>query len=186
MGKIKVVFIDRDGTINVEKDHLFRVEDFELIPHSLEALKMFTERGVRIYIVTNQGGIAKGLYTEAQFHSLTDHMLDAFKAEGVAIERVLYCPHHVEGTIPEYAVDCLCRKPNTKLIEEIIDQEQILPGEAVLIGDKNSDIDAGNKVGMETYLVLTGYGMEHRSETKASFVTDDLFSAARDIFERNH
>jgi D-glycero-D-manno-heptose 1,7-bisphosphate phosphatase len=186
MGIIKAVFVDRDGTINVEKDHLFRVEDFELIPRSLEALKMLSEKGIRIYIVTNQGGIAKGLYTEEQFCSLTTHMLDAFGAAGVAIEKVLYCPHHAEGTIPEYTLDCLCRKPNTKLIEEVMDQERILPGEAILIGDKNSDIDAGNKVGMETYLVLTGYGTEHRRDTKASFVSDDLFHAASDILERYH
>lgn len=106
MSKIKAVFVDRDGTINIDKNYVYRIEDFELIPGSIEALKVLTQYGIKIYIITNQAGIAKGLYTEKQYHILTEYTLNVFKKEGIKIEKVLYCPHHPEGIVPEYTRNC--------------------------------------------------------------------------------
>jgi len=177
MDKVKAVFVDRDGTINQEKEYVSRIEDFELIPGSLEALKLLTEHGVKIYIVTNQAGIAKGYFTEEQFHRLTEYMIRIFESEGIKIENILYCPHHPDGVIPEYTGDCLCRKPNNKLIQDVVEENHLKVDEVVLIGDKNTDIEAGNRLRMKTYLVETGYGAEEKKRTNATFVKKDLLGA---------
>lgn len=185
MSKIKAVFIDRDGTINVEKNYVYKIEDFELIPGSLEALRLLTRNGIKIYIITNQAGIAKGYYTEEQFYDFTEYMLTNFDKEEIKIEKVLFCPHHPAGVVPKYTATCSCRKPNTKLIEDVIKQENFRLRELALIGDKNSDIDAGYKLGIETYLVLTGYGNEHKAHTKATYVRQNLLSAVRHILQNS-
>ena len=177
MNRIKAAFIDRDGTINEEKEYVNRIEDFELIPGSLEALRLLTQQGIKIYIITNQAGIAKGYFSEGQFHHLTEHMINRFENEGVKIEKVLYCPHHPDGVIPEYSKACLCRKPNNKLIQDIMDENSFKADEVVLIGDKNSDIEAGRRLGIKTYLVETGYGFEEKGTTQATFIRRDLKEA---------
>ncbi|MCX5815273.1 MAG: HAD family hydrolase [Proteobacteria bacterium] len=181
MAKIKAVFIDRDGTINVDKSYVYKIEDFELLPGSLEALKLLTRHKIKIYIVTNQAGIAKGLYTEKQYHVLTEYMLNFFKKGGIKIEKVLYCPHHPEGIVPEYTRNCNCRKPNTKLFEDVIQQNEYHKSELILIGDKNSDIEAGNRLDIITYLVQTGYGREHQTDMKATYIEKDLLSVVKHI-----
>lgn len=181
----KAVFIDRDGTINVEKKYVHRIEDFEFIPGALEALKLLTVYNIKIYILTNQAGIAKGYFTEEQFHDLTNYMINACAIEGVKIEDVLYCPHHPDGTVPAYTKHCLCRKPSTLLIENTISNYSYTIGELALIGDKKSDIDAGARLGVDTYLVLTGYGREHRALVNANFVVPDLLSAVQHIIQVN-
>jgi D-glycero-D-manno-heptose 1,7-bisphosphate phosphatase len=177
MDRIKAVFVDRDGTINQEKEYVSRIEDFELIPGSLEALKLLTQHKIRIYIITNQAGIAKGYFTMDEFHHLTEHMINHFESEEIKIEEVLYCPHHPDGIVPEYTKDCLCRKPNNKLIQDIIEENGFKIDEVVLIGDKNSDIEAGKSLGIRTYLVETGYGAEEKYKTNATFVRKNLKDA---------
>jgi len=181
MYKIKAVFIDRDGTINQEKEYVNRIEDFELIPGSLEALKLLTQHGVKIYIITNQAGIAKGFFTIEQFHRLTEHMIHLFKNEGIEIEKVLYCPHHPDGIVPEYAIECSCRKPNAKLLEDVIAENDYQTDEMVLIGDKNTDIEAGRRLGIRTVLVETGYGTQGKWTTSATFVRRNLKDAVLHI-----
>jgi len=180
----KAVFIDRDGTINVEKGYVHKVADFELIPGAEEALQLLTKAGVKIYIVTNQAGIAKGLFTEADFHRLTDYMLDCFCKKSIKVERVLYCPHHPNGVIPQYAIHCRCRKPNTLLIENTIKDHGYTRDELALIGDKKTDIDAGMSLGIDTYLVLTGYGKEQHMSVTADFVAPNLLNAVQHILQR--
>jgi D-glycero-D-manno-heptose 1,7-bisphosphate phosphatase len=177
MSQIKAVFLDRDGTINQEKQYIKEIEDFYLIPGSLEALKILTQHGIKIYIITNQAGIAKGYFTLEQYHKLSEYMLELFRDQGVKIEQVLYCPHHPDGIVPEYTQDCLCRKPNTKLLENLIEENDFKVEEIVLIGDKNSDIEAGRRLGIKTYLVETGFGFEEKSNTKAMFISSNLRDA---------
>ena len=183
MAKIKAVFIDRDGTINVEKGYVYKIEDFELIPRSAESLKLLTEKGIKIYIITNQAGIAKGYYSEEDFHLVTDYMVSQFGKEGIKVEKVLYCPHHHEGIIPEYSIKCNCRKPDVGLVDTIMKKESFEPSEVALIGDKNSDIETGHKLGIRTYLVLTGYGMEHQEDTKATYIRKNLCEAVKHLLE---
>ncbi len=181
MNRVKAVFLDRDGTINYERNYVHKVEDFELIPGTLDALKLLTDSNVKIYIITNQAGIARGYFTEKQFHDLTRHMLSCFDKNGCKIEEVLYCPHHPDGTIPEYTQKCLCRKPGTKLIEEVMNKEKLNANEIALVGDRDSDIETGHRLGITTYLVLTGYGREHKDDTKADYIKPDMLSAIKHL-----
>ncbi len=181
MGRIKAVFLDRDGTINVDKGYVFKEEDFEIIPGSLKALRLFTEHGIRIFIITNQAGIAKGYYTEEDFHRLTGHMLRLFKSENISIEDVLYCPHHPQGTIARYAKECNCRKPDVGMIMRILERNVFTGEDVIIVGDKDSDIEMGRRAGIATYLVLTGYGKDFQKNTKADYVLPDLYSVAKHI-----
>ncbi len=181
MNRVKAVFLDRDGTINYERNYVHKIEDFELIPGTLEALRLLTDNEIKIYIITNQAGIARGYFTEEQFLDLTRHMLSCFDKNECRIEEVLYCPHHPDGIIPEYTQKCLCRKPGTKLIEEVMNKEKLNINEIVLVGDRDSDIEAGLRLGITTYLVLTGYGREHKDDTKADYIKPDMLSAIKHL-----
>lgn len=178
---IRGLFIDRDGTINVEKGYVHRIQDFEFIPGALDALRIVSEKKIGIYIVTNQAGIAKGIYTETDFNALTKHMLDQMTGHGISIADVLYCPHHPEGTVPAYRKSCTCRKPDIGLLKAVIEKERFALDCLALIGDKNSDIEAGRKLGIRTYLVETGYGIDHRHTTRADYVVKNLQEAVRHL-----
>lgn len=175
------VFVDRDGTINVEKGHVYRVEDFQFIPGALEGLKRLTDAGIRIFIVSNQAGIAKGMYTEADFAVLTRHMLEKMTDYGISVAEVLYCPHHPQATDPAYRMDCDCRKPKAGLLRRVMSREGLSAGGLAMIGDKNSDIEAGQAAGVRTYLVETGYGLRDRRVTSADHVVPDLKSAVNHL-----
>jgi len=181
VANIKAVFVDRDGTLNVEKGYVYKVEDFEPIPGSMEALKALTQHGIKIYIITNQAGIAKGYYTEEDFHTLTDFMTDQFHKKGIKLEKILYCPHHPEGIVPEYSIQCTCRKPGIGLVDGILKQEGFQPSEIALIGDKNSDIELGHTLDIRTYLVLTGYGAEHQTNTRATYIKKNFYEAVEHL-----
>lgn len=176
------IFLDRDGTINVDKGYVYRWSDFEMIPGSLEALQILTKKNIPIYIVTNQAGIAKGIFTPADFRALTEKMLDYFSGEGIRIADVLHCPHHLQGSVKEYAIDCLCRKPGTKLVEDVLVQKKYLAQNSVMIGDKQIDVDLGKKMGMATYLVETGYGLNFKKTTNADFIVANLGAAVDHLF----
>ncbi len=180
---IKAVFIDRDGTINVDKGYVYKPEDFELLPGVIEGLKLLCSRNIKIFVITNQAGIAKGYYSEDNFKVITEFTQTMFKEWGIVIEETLYCPHHPEGIVSEYTRECECRKPGTLLIESVIKKNQYKIDELVLIGDKNSDIDAGYKLGLRTYLVLTGYGSECKENTKATHTVPDLLSAVQHLLD---
>jgi D-glycero-D-manno-heptose 1,7-bisphosphate phosphatase len=179
----RAVFLDRDGTINVEKNYLYKIADFELIPGSLEALKLLSENNVLIYVVTNQAGIARGHYTERDFQIITDHMLEFFEKQCVNIEQVLYCPHHPEASVPEYKKNCNCRKPANGLIKSVVESMKLNVNELALIGDKNTDIEAGLSLGMKCYLVETGYGSTEKATTKATFIKPNLHEAVKHLLK---
>jgi D-glycero-D-manno-heptose 1,7-bisphosphate phosphatase len=181
----RALIVDRDGTINVEKGYVFRPVDFEYLPGALAALRKATERGVYIYVVTNQAGIAKGLYTEEDFAVLTAAMLGEMAQNGIRIAEVLYCPHHPDATVPRYRQNCACRKPGVELIERAMARQGLKAGDVALIGDKNSDIEAGRRLGIATYLVRTGYGREEEGATKADHVVADLQAAIDHALSQN-
>jgi D-glycero-D-manno-heptose 1,7-bisphosphate phosphatase len=178
---INALFVDRDGTINVEKGYVHKITDVEYIPGALAGLKLATERNLKIYIVTNQAGIAKGKYTERDFEHLMQIMIREMGERGIEIADVLYCPHHPEGTVAAYRQVCDCRKPAAGLLTRVIERDGLSAEHLALIGDKNSDIEAGRRLGLRTYLVETGYGLAEKSETRADFVVADLEAAIQHV-----
>ena len=135
----KAVFLDRDGTINADKNYLYRAEDFEFLPGAVEALRMLQSHGFLLIIITNQSGIARGYYTENDFLSLTEWMLERLKESGVNIAKVYYCPHLPDAKIPEYRKICDCRKPETGLFEEAAREFDVDMAKSFAVGDKMRD-----------------------------------------------
>jgi len=152
----RALFLDRDGVINKEKNYLYKIEDFEFIDGVFETCKYFQDKGYLIIIITNQAGIARGKYSEEDFTKLTDWMLREFKKKNLVISKVYYCPHH-----PEFSGECNCRKPKPGMILEAQQEFNIDLNKSILVGDKNSDIEAGINAGIgKNYLISTGHQID--------------------------
>ena len=141
----KAVFLDRDGTINVEREYIYRIEDFDYVEGIIEALLLLKHLGYQLVIITNQSGIARGYYTEEDFRHLNTWMLSDLKKSGIEISNVYYCPHHPEGKIRKYAIKCTCRKPETGLFWQAQEELQIEMNGSYAIGDKMRDLSICNE-----------------------------------------
>lgn len=155
----KAIFLDRDGTINVEKDYIYKCEDLVFEEGSVEALKTFKNLGYILIVVSNQSGIARGYFAEEDLKAFNDNMNEKLKEESVEITEFYCCPHHPDG-LAEYKKVCDCRKPNNKMLEDAIKKYNIDREKSYMIGDKVSDIGAGLKSKLKTVLVKTGYGLK--------------------------
>lgn len=133
------IFLDRDGTINVDKNYLYKIKDFEYIDGVLPALKRLEEYDFQLVIITNQSGIARGYYTEEEYANLNNWMIEDLKSRGIWIAGSYYCPHH-PGGLGKYGVSCICRKPNIELFRRAINELDIDVANSYAIGDKLRDI----------------------------------------------
>lgn len=144
----KALFLDRDGVVNVEKEYLYKIEDFEFIDGIFELCKHYQELGYMIFIVTNQSGIARKYYSEKDFKLLTQWMLKEFEKKNIHITKIYHCPHH-----PDINMKCSCRKPEPGMILAAKEEFNIDLGHSLMIGDKEGDIEAAINAGIdETYL----------------------------------
>ena len=161
----KVVFLDRDGTINIEKEYLYKPEDFEFIDGSIEAIKLLNQNGFKVIIVTNQAGIGRGYYTERDMENLHRYMNEILGHNGAYIDAIYFCPHHPTHGIGEYKTDCDCRKPKIGMLLQAEKKYKIDKSQSFMIGDKLSDVKAGRNYGIKSILVATGYGEDFKSYT---------------------
>jgi D-glycero-D-manno-heptose 1,7-bisphosphate phosphatase len=146
----KALFIDRDGVINVDKVHVYRKEDFEFTKGIFELCKKYTANGYLLIVITNQAGIAKGLYNEEDFSNLTEWMTGELDKNGIKVSAVYHCSHHPDITGP-----CKCRKPEPGMILQAIKDFDLEVSQCILIGDKESDLEAGRRAGIpELNLIL--------------------------------
>jgi D-glycero-D-manno-heptose 1,7-bisphosphate phosphatase len=154
------VFLDRDGTLNVEKGYIRTVEDLVLIPGTAKAIKHLNEQGILAILTTNQTGAARGFYDLSHIEALNQRVAKLLFDEANAhLDAVFYCPHLSKSTIPEFAIECLCRKPQTGMIEMACKQFQSIDLESsYVIGDKASDVMLAKNAGCKSILVKTGYG----------------------------
>lgn len=139
----KALFIDRDGVINVDKVHVYQKEDFEFTDGIFDLCRRYSKKGYIILVITNQAGIAKGLYTEEDFKKLTQWMTEQFRDRGIIISKVYHCPHH-----PDIDGPCQCRKPAPGMILQGVKDFDLDISECVLIGDMDSDLEAGRRAGI--------------------------------------
>jgi D-glycero-D-manno-heptose 1,7-bisphosphate phosphatase len=153
--KNKALFLDRDGVINIDYGHVFEKEKIDFLDGIFDLCKRAQELGYLLIVVTNQGGIAKGYYTEEQFLDLTKWIENEFEKRGVKIAKTFYCPHHPEGKIEKYSKSCEDRKPNPGMILKAIEEFNIDPTNSIIFGDKETDIEAAEsaKIGRK-FLVL--------------------------------
>lgn len=184
----KVVFLDRDGTINEEVNYLYRPEDFRFLPGVPQALKMLTDAGFKLIVVTNQAGVARGYYTEEDIKSLHSYVNRLLEPYGTGIQGFYYCPHHPEYGLGRYKRDCLCRKPGIGLFQQAESDTPVDKEHSYMIGDKLLDIQAGSRYGVTSILVGTGYGTEHRRQAAEApyydYFAENLTEAARWILQK--
>lgn len=179
---VRAAFIDRDGVINVDRNYVHKIRDFEFISGSIDGLRLLSRKGYLLIVITNQAGIAKGYYTVEDYQRLTDYMKDELQKHSVTLDGVFYCPHHPNGVVEEFSVTCKCRKPAAGMIEEAKMQFSIDLCSSVIIGDKASDIEAGVFAGIETrILVRSGHSISAADEYSATAVMSNLFEAAKFI-----
>lgn len=173
------IFIDRDGTIIEEKVYLSDPDGVELVPGAIDAMRALRDAGYALVVVTNQSGIARGLYTVEDYQAVAAR-LDARLAEaGVVVDRTEFCPHH-----PDITGSCDCRKPATGMFVRAAEALGLDVARSYFIGDKITDVRPGLELGGTGVLVRTGYGAELEAEAPADvWVVDDLPAAAARILD---
>lgn len=182
----KVIFIDRDGVINrdpggwTKYSYVTKWDEFSFIDGAIEALRRLKEAGYKIYLISNQGGISKGYFTQEDLDKLNERMLGEIEKGGGRIDHLYYCPHHDKD-------NCECRKPKTGLIEQAIRGTDVDLKNTFIIGDSLRDIEAGKRMGMKTIFVLSG--KTPLSETKnwplrPDCIKKDLLEAVERILKR--
>jgi D-glycero-D-manno-heptose 1,7-bisphosphate phosphatase len=173
-------FIDRDGVINADHGHVWRIEDFDVLPGVYDGLRQLAGCGYALVVVTNQAGIAKGLYTPQQYERLSTHLRTLMKDHGVPLAGIFHCPHHPQGTVPAFAQTCDCRKPAPGLLLQAAAQLGLDLSRSVLVGDKPSDVAAGRAAGVRwAVLVESGHPLPPDTAGLADHRCAGLAEAAR-------
>jgi D-glycero-D-manno-heptose 1,7-bisphosphate phosphatase len=175
------VFVDRDGTLIDEVGYLDRVERVVLYPWTIDAVRALNRAGLRVVLVSNQSGVARGFFSETVVDEVHRHLADLLAAGGARIDAYYYCPHHPDGKVREYAVACECRKPKRGLVDRAVREFGVDPRQSFVVGDRWLDVQLAHEVGANGVLVRTGYGAteEHHPPggTVAEAVTDNLAGA---------
>jgi len=188
VNKYPAIFFDRDGTVIVDKDYLADPDGVEFEKGVVEALKLAAQNGYKIVIVSNQSGVARGYFTQDEVEKVNVRFLEKLSAEGIEVGAVYYCPHHPEGKVNEFTLDCDCRKPGAGMAEEAARALSIDLRKSFMIGDTIGDINFGRVNGMKALLVRTGYGVKTEQKLKIvrlnndeNFTFDNLLKAVKYI-----
>ncbi len=163
----RYALLDRDGTIIVEKHYLNSIHDLELLPYAVEGLQALVAQGYSLIVVSNQSGIGRGLVTIEQVEAIHLELKRRLHAEGIDLAGIYYCPHTPQD-------NCECRKPKIGMARQAIADFGFDPENALVIGDKVSDIEFGRAIGARTVLVRTGYGRLHEATARPDLIADDL------------
>ena len=179
--KRPAAFLDRDGTINVDAGYIDRLERFELYPFALDAIRLLRRAGYLIVVLTNQIGVAKGLYGEDFVRATAEHLQRCARQSDTVIDGHYYCPHSPDADVVAYRTDCDCRKPKPGLALRAANDLDIDLARSVVIGDRWRDIAVANAIGARAILVKTGYGateaLRPQPGITADAVCDDLIGA---------
>jgi len=171
------IFLDRDGIMVEDPGYVHKLEDFKLIPNAVEGLKLLKNH--KLFIVTNQSGIGRGLYRLEDFLKFNKHFIDVLKKHRIKIEKTYHCPHTPEE-------NCECRKPKIKFLKEAEKEFGINLKKSFVIGDRKSDFELGKNAGCKTIHVLTGNGMNAKNDVKPDYFAKDLLDAAEWIIKNDN
>ncbi|OQX97583.1 MAG: hypothetical protein B6I20_12290 [Bacteroidetes bacterium 4572_117] len=166
----KAIFLDRDGVINANDNHyyVFRVDDFQLNEGVISSLQSFLKKGFLLIIISNQGGVSKKKYTIKDIEKLNDHIVGLFAKENIKITESYYCPHHSD------IEKCICRKPNSLMIEKAVARFNIDIKESYMIGDSVRDVQASEKIGVKGIKVDANKNLfDELSKSDCAFLVRD-------------
>ena len=152
--------MDRDGTINEEVGYLRDPEDLTIIPQAFRAIELINENRLKAVGITNQSGVARGYFSEERVEQIHRRLNMLLKEKDVYLDGIYHCPHHPQGKIPEYSIQCMCRKPASGMADIASKELDIDLHRSYVIGDKRSDIELAHNIGAKGILVLTGYGKD--------------------------
>jgi len=178
----KAVFLDRDGVINKDVGYLDDFKKFKLLPNVINAIKLLKKFNFKIVIITNQSGVARGYFSEEQLNKIHEKMLKIIEKKGGKIDEIYYCPHHPEFGNEKYKKKCSCRKPNIGLILKAKNELNIDLEQSFFIGDKITDIIAGNKAKCKTILISSKNEIisnNNLKDLKIDYIAKNLFSAVK-------
>lgn len=182
----RAIFIDRDGTINVDKDYLTDPNQIEFIDQSPEAIAIANGLGLKVVVISSQSGVARGLMTVAEVESVNTHLVSMLRERGAVVDAIYYCPHH-----PDYGqkIRCTCRKPDIGMLLRAKEEFDLDLSSSFLGGDKWSDIKCGQNAGAATSLVMTGYGTADYQRcidgrVKIDYLAENLFDALNNFVKK--
>ena len=181
----RAVFMDRDGTINEEVGYLSRLDQMKLFPRSAEAIRLLNREGIKVVVVTNQSGVARGYFGEDFVSEAHAFLQESLRREKAFIDAFYYCPHHpTEGAFP-YRQACSCRKPEAGMLLRASRDLHIDLSRSYMVGDVMKDVRAGKKAGTKGILVKTGYGAGEKTDEDPvpDYVAADLLDAVNWILE---
>ena len=159
--KRPAVFIDRDGTVNEQMGYINHISRFVMLPGAAEAIRLLNRHQYLAIVVSNQSGVARGYYPIGLVDEVHAHMKALLEKEGAFVDGIFFCPHYERGSVPEYSIECDCRKPRTGLIEKAGKAFEIDMDNSYVIGDRYSDIELALRSDMKGILVATGYGQAY-------------------------
>lgn len=166
---MKFLILDRDGVIIADKVYVHKIEDLEILPGAIEGLKKFQDAGFRFIVVTNQAGLARGIFTNEDLNKFQNELLKQLEMAGIKIEKIYHCSHH-----PKFTGDCECRKPNVGLVRLAEKEFGFDASNAIFIGDKDSDIELGKNCGGLTVLIENS---QYPNSVEPDFKAKDLENA---------
>ena len=164
------VFLDRDGVLTEETGYVDSVEKLRIFPYAAECIRKIHEKGYYAIVITNQSGVARGLFTEERLQEMNRYL-----QQYTGVDAVFYCPHHPEGIVEEYRIKCNCRKPAIGMFKDACRRFDIDMTNSYMVGDRAGDIIAGQNVGIKAILLESGYGTARLEEDVVpDYVVDDL------------
>jgi D-glycero-D-manno-heptose 1,7-bisphosphate phosphatase len=176
------VFLDRDGTLIEEAGYLDRLERLAFFPFSVDAVRVLNRTGLPVVIVTNQAGVARGIFKESFIAEAHRHIGERLGQGGAAVAGFYYCPHHPDASVAEYRKMCDCRKPEPGMLRRAAAELHLDLSRSFVVGDRWHDVEAGRAIGARTLLVRTGYGRTEESASRptvaADAIVDNLMEAA--------
>lgn len=153
------VFLDRDGTVSEEVGYVNHLSRFKLLPWTAEAIKKLNKAHIKAILVTNQAGVARGYFTEDLIIEVHNKLVGELAKTGAYLDAIYYCPHHPSAGQPPYRANCECRKPKPGLLYKAADEHNIDLSRSFMIGDKYTDVELGQRIGVKGVMVMTGYGI---------------------------
>ena len=186
--KRAAVFLDRDGTVNIEASYIRELKNLNLIPGAAEAIRGLNQLNIPVVLVTNQSGVARDYYPESWIGELHNRLTTLLAAEGAHLDRLYYCPHLPDGVVPEFSGPCDCRKPEPGMLLSAAEDLNIDLDASFMVGDKATDVEVGERVGAKTILLTSGYGQQvldgtYQHKVNPDYIFPSLLDAWNEVLK---